>query len=64
MIKKINNTERFIEELREKGLITILNKPEHIAAILDLNKQMGRVRRDYRYKNAKSIESAKQTYLS
>ena len=64
MIKKINNTEAFIEKLRKEGKLTVLNRPEDIKAILEVNKQMEAVRRDYKYKNAMSIKSAGETLIN
>jgi len=63
MIKKINNTEAFIEKLRKEGKVRTLNSPEDIKAILELNKQMEEVRRDFINKNNESEKSATQTYL-
>jgi hypothetical protein len=64
MIKKINNSDLFIEKLRKEGKIRTLNSPEDIKATLELNKQMEAVRRDYKYKNAMSIKSAGETLIN
>ena len=63
MIKKISSSDLFIEKLRKAGKVRTLNSPEDIQAMLELNKQMEAVRRDFKYKNNESEKSASQTYL-
>ncbi len=64
MIKKINRTEEINKQLELEGKVTILNSDKDIESILKLNKDMEKVRRDYKYKNAKSEQSASQTFLT
>ena len=64
MIKKISSSDLFIEKLRKEGKVRTLNSPEDIKAILELNKQMEAVRRDYKYKNAMSIKSGGETLIN
>jgi hypothetical protein len=64
MIKKINRTEEINKKLQLEGKITVLNSPEHIEAILKLNAEMEQVRRDFKYKNAKSEQGAGETFFT
>jgi len=41
-----------------------LNKPEHIKAIEEMNKHLEEYRREFKVKQFKSIESAKQAYIT
>ena len=61
---KINRTKEITEVLIKEGKVTFLNRPEDIEAILELNKEMAKVRRDYKYKNAMSIKSAGETLIN
>jgi hypothetical protein len=60
MIEKINNTA----EIRKQGTITVLNSDSNVKAIMELNKEMEGVRRDYKVKNQNSQNSASQTILN
>ena len=62
-IKPINNTDEFFRKLSEKGKVINLNKPEHFAAIDEMNKAMQKVHRDFIQKNAASELSARNTYV-
>ncbi len=64
MIVKINNTERINKSLLEEGKVTVLNQKEHIDDILKMNRDMDKVRAEYRVKNYKSEQSAKQTFFN
>ncbi len=64
MIVRINNTERITEFLRKEGKITELNQKEHIEAILKMNSDMDKVRAEFRVKNYKSEQSAKETFFN
>ena len=48
-ITKINNMERINRKLKRKGLITELTKPEHVAATLEINRQMAEVHQEFLY---------------
>lgn len=64
MIQKISNTDRIKESLSEQGKVTVLNSPEHIKAITALNREMEKVRREYKVKNQNSQNSAALAILT
>ena len=43
MIKKINNTEKIKKSLKRKGKTTVLNKPKHVASVIEMNQELERV---------------------
>jgi hypothetical protein len=55
MIKSISKTSEMKTKLRQEGKTTILDKTEHIAAILTMNKELEKFRNEYREKNRRVI---------
>lgn len=43
---------------------TTLNSPEHVESMNKMNKSMELLRRQFRYKNAKSEQSSLKTFLN
>jgi hypothetical protein len=51
MFKTISKSEEIRKRLKLEGKVEILDKPEHIKAIIEINKSMERVHKDFLYKN-------------
>ena len=64
MIKKISRAQEIEEQLKKDGKISYLDKPEHIKAILAMNKEMEEVKRLYKVKERKSEISAANLFLT
>ncbi|MDR3266726.1 MAG: hypothetical protein LBT24_04050 [Tannerella sp.] len=64
MINKISKTEAFEKRMEEAGKISILDRPEDIRAINEMNKQMEIVRREYRIKDRNSQSAASLVILT
>lgn len=56
MIEKINKPR--------KGEVTVLNNPEHIKAILELNIELQKIRIDFRFKSYLSEASAPDSFFT
>ena len=61
---RISKTEEIMSRLRSEGKIRIMNTPEDIEAIQNVNIQMEKVRRDFIIKNANSERSAANVILT
>lgn len=64
MIIRIDGAKEIREEWRAQGLTTTLDRPEDIATMIEVNKQMAEIRRDFILKNARSEESATQVVFT
>ena len=53
-IEIVSKTDEIIKRLKSEGKIEILNKPKHIKAILEMNDEMEKVRREYIIKSQNS----------
>lgn len=53
MIKKVSKTETIKDRLLKEGKTKLLNNPEHIEAIENMNKRLEKFRREYHNKNWK-----------
>lgn len=56
MIEKINKPR--------KGKVTVLNNPEHVKAILELNMEMQKIRVDFKFKSHLSEASASDSFFT
>jgi hypothetical protein len=63
MIVKINRTEEIRNRAKKEGKLFSLNSPEHMAAIVKMNKEMEELRREFIFKNWQSQLSAAQTIV-
>lgn len=63
MLKPINSTDEFYEQLRRDGKVILLNRPEDYARQERLNEACEETKRDYQRMNAGSIERAKNCYV-
>lgn len=64
MINEISRTKEINKKLMEEGKIKPLTEPEHILAIMEINKAMEEVRMDSNYKQALSWQSAATIILN
>ena len=64
MIKEISKTNEINQRLQEDGKIITLDKPEHITAIMALNKQMEEVHQEYLTKSAHSETGAAEVFVN
>jgi len=64
MIKRINKTEAFKAKMKQEGKVTYLDQPQHIAAIVAMNKQMEAARREYQVKDKNSQLTAAKVILT
>lgn len=64
MLKKISKTEEINARLRKEGKVTILNKPEHLAAVEVMNKRLEAARREFQIKERNSQISASKVILT
>ena len=64
MLKKISKTEEINARLKREGKVTILNQPEHLAAIETMNKRLEAARREYQIKERNSQISASKVILT
>jgi len=64
MIITVSRTEAINQQLETQGLITYLNEPKHIEAIVAMNDDMAEVRRDYQVKDHNSQNSAATVVLT
>lgn len=64
MIKKISKTEEIKKQLNNDGKVSYLDSPEHIEAIVKMNKEMEEVRREYKEKETNSQISAATVVLT
>jgi hypothetical protein len=60
---KISKTDEINARLRREGKVMTLDKPEHLAAIAVMNKNMEAARREYLVKSGKSSISAGKVLL-
>ena len=54
MIEIISNSEKIIEELRKEGNVEESPKAEEVQAIVEMNDEMEKVRREYQIKDRNS----------
>jgi len=64
MIKRINKTEAFKARMKQEGKVTYLNQPQHITAIVAMNKQLEATRREYQVKDRNSQLTAASVILT
>lgn len=64
MIQKISKLDSIRAKMKEEGRISYLNKPEHLAAIAEMNEYMRRVRREFRIKDHASRKGAADVVLN
>jgi hypothetical protein len=64
MMKKISKTDDINARLERDGKVTVLDKKEHIEAIIAMNKQLEAVRREYQIKYRKSQITAANVILT
>ncbi|ACF44944.1 hypothetical protein [Pelodictyon phaeoclathratiforme] len=64
MMKKISKTDDINARLERDGKVTVLDKKEHIEAIIAMNKQLEAVRREYQIKDRKSQITAANDILT
>ena len=64
MYIKINKTDEILARLKKEGKIRVLDGPEDLKKILEMNKYMEDIHRDYLYKSAMSEISAAKTILN
>ena len=63
-MKKISKTEGINERLEREEKVTTLDRPEHIDAIIAMNKKMEAVRREYQIKDTNSQITAANVILT
>jgi len=64
MIEVISNSEKIIEELRKEGNVEESPKAEEVQAIVEMNDEMEKVRREYQIKDRNSQISASKVILT
>lgn len=64
MIIKINRTEEIMNRLKKEGKVTYLDSSEHIQAMVEMNKALEDLKREYIIKDRLSQISASQTFLN
>jgi len=64
MIEPVSRTAAINKKLETDGMVTYLNEPQHIAAIVAMNEKMAEVRRDYQVKDRNSQISAVNVILT
>lgn len=64
MVKKINRTDDFIAEMKREGKVTVLDKKEHVEAIVAMNEKLENFRREYQVKDRNSQRSAAKLVLT
>lgn len=64
MIKKINKTEEIERKLKRQHKIHYLDKPIHMKAILAMNEEMKKVRKNHKIKQHRSQYSAAITFFT
>jgi len=60
---EINETKNIMEKLKLEGKSKIMNSPEDIKAIIEMNNLMKRVHEDYLAKSAGSSIGARDCYV-
>lgn len=63
MIKKINDLDAMYAKWEEEGRTSYFDKPEHIQAMFAMNKEMQKVRQEFRLKSRRSEIAASQLIL-
>ncbi|MFT3932832.1 MAG: hypothetical protein QM726_04375 [Chitinophagaceae bacterium] len=64
MITKISKTDDLKSKLRDANKTTLLNQPEHVAAVMAMNEKMKEVRREFQVKDHNSQISASKVILT
>ncbi len=64
MSEIISNSEKIIEKLRKEGNVEESPKAEDIEAIVEMNNEMEKVRREYQIKDSNSQISASKVILT
>jgi len=64
MIEIISNSEKIIKELRDEGNVEESPKAEEVQAIVEMNNEMEKLRREYQIKDRNSQISASKVILT
>jgi len=56
--------EKFLEKLKKEGKVHTFSQEETSEIDRQINEKMEECDREFKYKNAKSIEDAKRTYIT
>ena len=64
MIEPVSRTAAINEKLAADGMVTYLDEPQHIEAIIAMNENMAEVRREYQVKDRNSQISAANVILT
>jgi hypothetical protein len=64
MTEKISKTDSILQRLKDEKKVVDLNKPEDFNAIIEMNKEMEMVRREFQVKDRNSQISAFGVVLS
>lgn len=61
---KISTTESLLKSLSEKGMVERLNEPADLKCIQEMNRNLVDARREFKFKELKSIEAASKSVLT